>query len=211
MFGDSTHATGRCSEHGHPHRRSRRHRHGGFWGGPGGFPLGGFPGGGPGYGRGRKARRGDIRTAALLLLAEEPRNGYEIIQLVEERSEGVWRPSAGSVYPALSQLEDEGLIRSQDSDGRKLFALTDAGRELVEARGADEPAPWEQITGQFSDEFRELAQTMRGLAQAFAQVSRTGSSAQVALARTVLDEARRDLYRILADGDGEGTKVDGDV
>ena len=78
-------------------------------------------------GRGRKARRGDIRTAALLLLAEEPRNGYQIMQEVEERSGGVWSPSPGSVYPALAQLEDEGLIRSEEIDGRKLFALTDAG------------------------------------------------------------------------------------
>ena len=90
----------------------------------------GFGPGGP-RGRGRKARRGDIRTAALLLLAEEPRNGYQIMQEVEERSDGVWRPSPGSVYPALQQLEDEGLIRSEESDGRKLFALTDAGRKVV--------------------------------------------------------------------------------
>ena len=83
-------------------------------------------------GRGRKARRGDIRTAALLLLAEEPRNGYQIMQEVEERSGGVWSPSPGSVYPALAQLEDEGLIRSEEIDGRKLFALTDAGRGLAE-------------------------------------------------------------------------------
>ncbi len=82
-------------------------------------------------GRGRKARRGDIRTAALLLLAEEPRNGYQIMQEVEERSEGVWRPSPGSVYPALAQLEDEGLIRSEEIDGRKLFAITDAGTAVL--------------------------------------------------------------------------------
>src|SRR5690349_11942593 len=95
-----------------------RHRHRDFgpggWGGYGGFPFGGPGHGGGRFGRGRKARRGDIRTAALLLLAEEPRNGYQIMQEVEERSEGMWRPSPGSVYPALSQLEDEGLIRSQE-------------------------------------------------------------------------------------------------
>ncbi len=84
-------------------------------------------GGGPWRGGGRKARRGDIRTAALLLLAEEPRNGYQIMQEVQERSEGAWRPSPGSVYPALQQLEDEGLIRSEEVDGRKLFRLTDEG------------------------------------------------------------------------------------
>src|SRR5213080_1684473 len=117
MFSHPTHSgPGGCGYSAH---RSR-HRHGGFG-----------SGGGP-YWRGRKARRGDIRTAALLLLAEEPRNGYQIMQEVEERSGGVWRPSPGSVYPALSQLEDEGLIRSEESDGRKVFALTDAGRAQVE-------------------------------------------------------------------------------
>ncbi len=90
-------------------------------------------------GGGRKARRGDIRTAALLLLAEEPRNGYQIMQEVQERSEGAWRPSPGSVYPALQQLEDEGLIRSEEVDGRKLFRLTDEG--LARSRSAIPSSP----------------------------------------------------------------------
>src|SRR3978361_710436 len=104
-----------------PHHR---HRSTGF--GPGAPHILAESGGGsePGRGargRGRKARRGDIRTAALLLLAEEPRNGYQIMQEVQERSQGVWSPSPGSVYPALAQLEDEGLIRTEESEGRKLF------------------------------------------------------------------------------------------
>src|SRR5579862_3526498 len=114
------------------------------FGGPG-FGFGGPRGwrGGPGG----KARRGDIRTAALLLLAEEPRNGYSIMQELEERSQGVWRPSPGSVYPALAQLEDEGLIRSEEVDGRKRFAITDAGTELLAGRPADAPAPWDTLAG----------------------------------------------------------------
>src|SRR5579859_6938189 len=129
--------------HGHHRGRGRS-----FGRGRGDFP-GGLRGFGPGgHGpRGRKARRGDIRTAALLLLVEEPRNGYQIMQEVEDRSEGVWRPSPGSVYPALAQLEDEGLIVTREEDGRKLFAITDAGREQVEQRGEDRPAPWEQMSG----------------------------------------------------------------
>src|SRR5450755_2885834 len=131
MFASTTQSTG----HGHC-----RHRHRGFGPGAGyGFPFGGPGGGGRGRGRGRKARRGDIRTAALLLLAEEPRNGYQIMQEVEERSGGVWRPSPGSVYPALAQLEDEGLIRSEDSEGRKLLAITDEGRKLLAERPEDAP------------------------------------------------------------------------
>jgi DNA-binding PadR family transcriptional regulator len=186
------HSTGHC-----------RHRHRGFGGGPeGGFGgFGGFgPGGGP-RGRGRKARRGDIRTAALLLLAEEPRNGYQIMQEVQERSDGVWRPSPGSVYPALQQLEDEGLIRSEETDGRKLFALTDEGRAYVQERGADKPAPWEQMSGDVSDEAHELGKLMREVASAFVQVMRAGGKEQVGKAHDVLSATRRDLYRILADGE----------
>jgi DNA-binding PadR family transcriptional regulator len=185
-----------------------RCRHHGF--GPGGG-FGGFGGGPRGRGRGRKARRGDIRTAALLLLAEEPRNGYQIMQEVEERSDGVWRPSPGSVYPALQQLEDEGLIRSQEIDGRKLFAITDEGLANVKERGEDKPAPWEQMSGDVSDAAHELGKLMREVAFAFAQVMRTGSEAQMAKAREVLAAARRDLYRILADGEPEGTIVDDDA
>jgi DNA-binding PadR family transcriptional regulator len=180
----------------------------------GGFPFGGFgPGSGWGpRGRGRKARRGDIRTAALLLLAEEPRNGYQIMQEVEERSEGLWRPSPGSVYPALQQLEDEGLIRSEEQDGRKLFALTDAGRALVEERGTDRPAPWQQMSGDFSGQASELRRLIREVAYAYAQLMRTGSDAQIAKAGEVLANARRELYRILADGDdGETAPMRKDV
>src|ERR1700759_2935893 len=125
-----------------PGPRHRHHRHRGFGGeGFGGFGFGAGP-----RGRGRKARRGDIRTAALLLLAEEPRNGYQIMQEVQERSEGAWAPSPGSTYPALSQLEDEGLIRSEEVDGRKLYVLTEDGRKAVDERPAEAPAPWEQMS-----------------------------------------------------------------
>jgi DNA-binding PadR family transcriptional regulator len=143
-----------------------------------------------------------------LLLAEEPRNGYQIMQEVEERSDGVWRPSPGSVYPALQQLEDEGLIRSEELEGRKLFVLTDAGRAFVQERGADKPAPWEQMSGDVSGQAHELGRLMREVASAFAQVVRTGSESQMAAARKVLVTARRDLYSILAEGDAEGTSPD---
>ena len=172
----------------------------------GGFPFGGGSwGGGPWGGRGRKARRGDIRTAALLLLGEEPRNGYQIMQEVEERSEGVWRPSPGSVYPALQQLEDEGLIRSGETDGRKLFRLTDAGEAYLKERGEDQRAPWELMSDEESDQASELGKLIREIAFAFAQVMRTGSEDQIGEARKVLAAARRELYRILGNGDTEST------
>jgi len=217
MFGNRFHDTE--TDPGHPghhpgHHGGHRHRHGPRGGGFGGGPFGGFgPGFGPGpRGRGRKARRGDIRTAALLLLNEEPRNGYQIMQEVQERSDGVWRPSPGSTYPALQQLEDEGLIRAQELDGRKLFELTDAGREYVKERGEDKPAPWEQMSGDVSEEAHELGRLIREVASAFTQVVKTGSEAQMGEARKVLTRTRKDLYRILADGDpGEGDSEAGIV
>jgi DNA-binding PadR family transcriptional regulator len=206
MFGHEQSTSGRGCGPGAP-RGHRRHRHG--RGEFGGFPFG--PGFGPGWGpRGgwRKARRGDIRTAALLLLAEEPRNGYEIMQLVEERSDGVWRPSPGSVYPALAQLEDEGLIRSQEVDGRKVLAITDEGRALLAQRGEDRPAPWEEMSSGFGDEQVQIGKLIREIAFAFAQLARTGSPSQIEAARDVLAQTRRDLYRILGDGE-EGTQSAG--
>ncbi len=215
MFGNAIYSTGAK-----PGCRSPRHggeRERGFAYGPrgefGGGPFGGFgPGGGP-RGRGRRARRGDIRTAALLLLAEEPRNGYQIMQEVQERSGGMWSPSPGSMYPALQQLEDEGLIRTEEGDGRKLFALTDEGRALLAERGADRPAPWEH-TGDGAGEAHQLGRLMREVASAFVQVMRTGSGSQMAKARDVLAGTRRDLYRILADGvadaGGDAGTVDSD-
>jgi len=193
------------------HGGGHRERGYGAWGGYG-FPFGGPGGGGPfGRGRGRKARRGDIRTAALLLLAEEPRNGYQIMQEVEERSDGAWRPSPGSVYPALAQLEDEGLIRSEEIDGRKLFRLTDAGEAQLKDRPEDAPAPWEQMSDDLSDQAFELGKLIKELVFAFGQVMRTGSEAQIGEARKVLATARRELYRILGDGDPESTNVEGDA
>src|SRR5919198_6152867 len=119
-------------------RRRHHGSRGSHSGHRGGFRFGpGFPFGGPSFEHGRRARRGDVRAAALVLLEEEPRNGYQLMQEIEQRSEGAWRPSPGSVYPALQQLEDEGLVRTLESDGRRLYELTDAGRSYVEERRAE--------------------------------------------------------------------------
>ena len=177
-------------------------------------PPFGFGGGGPfGFGgprgfrrHGGKARRGDIRTASLLLLAEEPRNGYTIMQEIEQRSEGVWRPSPGSVYPALAQLEDEGLIRSEEVDGRKRFAITDAGREQLAARPQDAPAPWDTLADGVSQDVQELFGLMRQVGVASLQLVQTATEKQLSEAKQVLTETRRAIYRILADGeDRKGT------
>src|SRR4051812_21952906 len=181
---------------GHRHHHGR-HRGGGrqFWfGGPMGFGGGR---GGP-FGRGPRARRGDVRTALLTLLGEEPRNGYQLMQEIERRSEGVWRPSPGSVYPALQQLEDEGLVRSDETDGRKLFHLTDAGREAAEAT-AGEGAPWDAASESVDSDVWELFGVARQVGIAIFQIAQAGTWERVTAAREVLSNARRSLYGILAE------------
>jgi DNA-binding PadR family transcriptional regulator len=151
----------------------------------------------PGRG-GRRARRGDVRAAALLLLEEQPRNGYQLMQEIEERSGGVWRPSPGSVYPALAQLEDEGLVRSDEGGGRRAFELTDQGRTYVEEHREALGVPWDEAGGHLPEGLFELRSLMMQLGMAAMQVAQAGDEAQTAEARKVLEDARRSLYRILA-------------
>lgn len=145
---------------------------------------------------GTRTGHGDVRVAVLALLAEEPMHGYQIIREIEERSGGNWVPSAGSVYPTLQLLTDEGLIRAEESNGRKTYHLTDAGRE--EASGAGASAPWESKGADGGSDFAALPKAGIALAQAAAQVNRSGSPQQIQEAVTALDEARRRLYAILA-------------
>jgi DNA-binding PadR family transcriptional regulator len=158
-----------------------------------------------GGGRGRK-RRGDVRAALLLALADEPRNGYQLMQLIEERSGGRWRPSPGSVYPALAQLEDEGLIRSVERDGQKVFEITDQGREHLEKRHRGAP-PWEFEDDAESDSVAELMSLVAQIHLAARQVSLAGDERQVERARETLAESRRALYRILAEDDPPETNA----
>ncbi|AYY12609.1 PadR family transcriptional regulator [Actinobacteria bacterium YIM 96077] len=157
----------------------------------------------PGYGRGPKARRGDIRAAILGILAEEPMNGYQIIQEVAERSRGAWKPSPGSIYPTLQQLEDEGLVRTAEhthTSKRRAFELTDEGRAYVEAHPDEISAPWKTFTDAEEDE-HDLQPLIAQAAAAMWQIMATGTPDQQARAREVLAEMRRRLYGILADGD----------
>jgi DNA-binding PadR family transcriptional regulator len=169
----------------HGHRRSRRgmHGHGGFGG-----PLG----------PGRRAGRGDIRAAILTLLAEEPMHGYQIIQVISERSGGNWTPSPGSVYPTLQQLEDEGLIEPAASEsGRRVFALTDAGKE---AQTADTtPAPWEEAVEEADNDLVELRNLVQQVVAATRQVAQAGTQAQIKGAQDVLRTARKGIYKLLAE------------
>ena len=156
-----------------------RHRHFGGRGGP-------------------RVGRGDVRAATLLLLAEKPMHGYQVIQEIAEQSGGVWRPSAGSVYPALQQLEDEVLVRAEQSDGRRVFYLTDAGRAYVEERRAELIAARDAVTGHVDGGVVALHDLFMRVGIAIKQVAHAGTPAQIATARELLTSTRRQLYRILA-------------
>jgi DNA-binding PadR family transcriptional regulator len=133
-----------------------------------------------------------------MLLAEAPSNGYQLMQTIEERSGGRWRPSPGSVYPALSQLEDEGYVQTINQDSGRAFQITDAGRQHLAERGDDTP-PWETGDNPRAQAFHDLRTKLFGLGKASIQVIQVGNEEQCARASEVLDEARRSLYRILAD------------
>ncbi len=154
--------------------------------------------------RGPRARRGDVRAAALSLLAEGPMNGYQIIQEIGERSGGVWRASPGSVYPALQQLEDEGLIRAESGEsGRRAYVLTDEGRAYAAAHAGELRAPWDDVAGGAGGAAAEMRSLIGQVAMAAFQVVSAGTDAQVAQARKVVTECRKSLYRILAADDEE--------
>jgi DNA-binding PadR family transcriptional regulator len=172
---------------------ARRHR--GDFGPEFGF---GFPFGRSGRGRGGRASRGDIRIAILLLLAERPMHGYEIIAELGERTNGLWRPSAGSIYPTLSLLEDEGLVTSSEEDGKRRFSLTAAGSEQIANRG-DAKTPWEEMTANADPASAGLRESGSLLFAAVAQVGRAGTPEQAGEAATILDEARRRIYGLLAE------------
>jgi DNA-binding PadR family transcriptional regulator len=145
---------------------------------------------------GRRAGRGDIRAAILVLLAEQPMHGYQIIQELSDRTGGVWQPSPGSVYPTLQQLQDEELVRETASDsGKRIYELTDAGREQAAAT----TAPWTAVGGESDDALVALRDLAHQVMAATRQVAHAGSTAHVEAAQTVLRDARRALYRLLAD------------
>jgi DNA-binding MarR family transcriptional regulator len=137
-------------------------------------------------------------------------NGYQLIQQISERTGGAWKPSPGSVYPTVQQLEDEGLVEGRDVEGRRLLRLTDAGRAYVEENAEEMAATWRPFEEASDDE--EAPRTSRGddlmplVGQVMGgmwQIVTTGTSQQRAEAAEVLTETRRKLYRLLADGDPE--------
>jgi DNA-binding PadR family transcriptional regulator len=169
---------------------------------PAGFPFGAGrgPGAGhPGHGRGRGpgGKRPNVRAALLALLAERPMHGYEMIQELESRTGGIWRPSPGSVYPTLQLLEDEGLIEADASGGRRRFTVTGAGRD--EANRAAENPPWQEFTDDTVSQAQDFREASFGIMNALRQVAFSGTPEQREQALTILNDTRRRLYAILAE------------
>ncbi|MCT7661708.1 PadR family transcriptional regulator [Mycobacterium deserti] len=186
----------------------RDHAGGNFAFGPGGrgFEFGFDPRGGFGFGpggrggrRGGRGRRGDVRAALLKLLAERPMHGYEMIQEIAARSQNLWRPSPGSVYPTLQLLVDEGLLVARESDGsKKLFELTDDGRTAADAIAT---APWEQITDDVEPGHANLRSSVAQLMGAVAQSAYTTSEEQQQRIVDIVNNARREIYGILGEAE----------
>ncbi len=187
------------------------HRGRGFGGGEfgggrdrwGGHDRGG-PFGGGGWGDERRTRRGDIKFILLELLAERPRHGYDLIKELELRHGGFRRPSPGSVYPTLQMLEDGGYLTSASEGGKRVYTITDEGRQLLTERTQNTASgsPWEAFSpfglGK-SDDLIALRAVAGELASAVMQVARTGDSERINRVKTLLEQVRREIYTILAE------------
>ena len=174
-------------------------RRGGPFGAGGPFGSGGawgagFGKGGP-WGPGPKVARGDVRLGILFLLREEPKHGYQIMQELADRSGGMWRPSSGSVYPTLQQLEDEGLIQPTEATGKRVFELTEAGHEYLNGLGT--PAPWEQFSGTGHAGLTSLRDSAFQLGAALIQIAASGDDAKVEAARDIVADAKSKVYELL--------------
>lgn len=180
-----------------------RHRGFGFPPVPPGPPP--FPPGPHGHGRGHgrggrgRGRRASVRNAVLALLTERPMHGYEMIQEIDSRTGGAWRPSPGSIYPTLQLLEDEGVITAAagSDGGRKRFALTEQGQQ--EAAAAAQTPPWAEFAETTVNSWHDIRDAGAQAMHALRQVMMTGTDDQRERAAQVLDETRRKLYAILAE------------
>jgi DNA-binding PadR family transcriptional regulator len=147
-----------------------------------------------GRGRGALVRRGEVRTQILAVLRDRPMHGYEVIQELEAQSGGRWRPSAGSIYPTLQQLADEGLVTGEDVDGRRVYSITEAGRKVAAESG--DRSPWTETDDERGPDIRQLAMQ---LAAAVIQVHRIGSPHAREEANRILTDARKQMYRLLSE------------
>ena len=153
--------------------------------------------------RGPKVRRGDVRSAVLDVLSTQSMNGYQVIQEIAERTGGVWKPSPGSVYPTVQQLEDEGLVEGVANERRRLLQLTDEGRKYVEEHPEELAATWRVFDQDGDEEPSDLKPAIGQVMGAVWQIVTTGTRQQRAEAAEILADTRKRLYGLLADGDPE--------
>jgi len=177
-----------------PARQGRRDGRGGRHGGGHGEGMHGRDG----AMRGGRGRRGDVRLAILALLNERSMHGYEMMQELADRTQGLWRPSPGSLYPALQLLEDQGLVKSETGDGRREFTLTDEGRAHL-ASHPHTQAPWEALVRGADQGDIALRVAMRHVMTAVSQVAEAGTSEQKVRAEKLIVELRRQMYLLLAE------------
>lgn len=181
---------GWSSEGGKRGRASRGH---------GGWQHHGGQGHGQGFGPFGRARRGMIKTAVFAALAEGPMHGYQIIQRIEQLSGGAWRPSPGSVYPTLQEFEDRGFVRSEEVEGKRVYALTELGAaEADKLRDTEGNLPWMEAEGHVGTRMK-LRQSVGALAAATRQVGMSGSDETVEKTLEILADARRRIYALLAE------------
>jgi DNA-binding PadR family transcriptional regulator len=174
--------------------------------GPPPWVTGLFGVGPPGGTRGPKVRRGDVRAAILDVLSIEPMNGYQIINQIAERTRGAWKPSPGSVYPTVQQLEDEGLVEPTEVNGRRVSTLTAAGRTYISDHAEEIAATWRPFDDDSDDGSGgtpDLKPAVGQVMGAVWQLITSGTPAQQADAAVILADTRRKLYGLLADGDPE--------
>ena len=180
------------------HLRDARQRMRGM-GGPANFGPGfGAFGGGFGRRHGGRMRRGGTQVAILALLVEQPMHGYQIIQELATRSGGAWTPGAGSVYPALEQMEALGLITGEQQEDKRVYTITDKGRELAKRSEARGQAPWDEAA-EASGPRVQLGQSIFALMSAVQQVGKSGTDDQITRTVELIDQARKSVYQILAE------------
>lgn len=167
----------------------------------GGFPFGNFSG--PPREREKRPHQWDLRAGILALLSEEPRSGYQIMQELQERSRGQWTPVASAIYPTLQQLQDEGLVRAEESGTARVYQLTDAGRTYVSEHRAELEAPWREPGGAPDAELFELFGQIRHIGAALWQIASSGRAEQLGQARRILTDTRRALERVLSETEAD--------
>lgn len=152
--------------------------------------------------QGPAIRRGEIRPLILTVLRQKPMHGYEVIQELESQSGGRWRPSAGSVYPTLQQLADEGLVSSVEVDGRRTYTLTDEGQKVAAETGAR--SPWTDAESE-SEQQPDVMRLAMQLAGAVVQVQKMGSTHARTETTRILTDARKQIYRVLSEDEDAST------